>query len=488
MKTQFGRPGFSRVPRTGKAAKTAFLSLIAAILLGFGLSAGCGGDDDEPFLIGLSVLDVPAFRQMRNAANFAVADINATGGNVALVDSKLDNELVFNRDNASPENLVRELLDRGVRGLIPTTSSASETIFDFITENRLVTIAPGASSDKLTDLNEDREGQHYFFRTLPHNDYQAEVLADIVKDAEGGKVAIIYRNDEWGRDIKEHFERHLGNSRQVSSVALPAFGRQQAGTDEGAREVVREFERASGISEIRDADSVIFLMYLPDAKVMRHMLDSSALPENPKYYIPETLALSQRLHQVMKKEDEDAEDAAALLEGFKGVIPFPHSTFHAEQALEHLRDFECRFPHDIEDPEQDLHYATYTYDAVVVMALAALAAGSTDPSRYVREVANVTREGTKCESYAECRRLLTDADSSNDDIDYEGLSGPIDLDGNTGNVTDAFYAVYTYDGTIDGDGRSGRARDFEEVKNGKLRPLIPAHERPERPLRECPNR
>ena len=486
MKKQIGQNGFFRVPCACKATKTAFLSIVAAALLGLGLSAGCG-DDDEPFLIGLSVLDVPAFRQMRNAANFAVADINAAGGNVALVDSKLDNELIFNRDNASPENLVRELLDRGVRGLIPTTSSTSETILDFITENRLVTIAPGASSDKLTDLNEDREGQHYFFRTLPHNDYQAEVLAGIVKDAEGSKVAIIYRNDEWGRDIKERFESHLGNSRQVASVALPAFSRQQAGTDEGARQVVREFERVPGVSEIRDADSVIFLMYLPDAKVMRHMLDSSALPENPKYYIPETLALSQRLHQVMKKEDEDAEDAAALLEGFKGVIPFPHSTFHVEQALKHLRDFECRFSHDIEDPEQDLHYATYTYDAVVVMALAALAAGSTDPSRYVREVANVTKEGTKCESYAECRGLLADGDPSNDDIDYEGLSGPIDLDGDTGNVTDAFYAVYTYDGTIDGDGRSGRVRDFEEVRNGELRPLIPAHERPERPLRECPN-
>ena len=486
MKKQIGQNGFFRVPRACKATKTALLSIVAAALLGLGLSAGCG-DDDEPFLIGLSVLDVPAFRQMRNAANFAVADINAAGGNVALVDSKLDNELIFNRDNANPENLVRELLDRGVRGLIPTTSSTSETILDFITENRLVTIAPGASSDKLTALNEGREGQHYFFRTLPHNDYQAQVLAGIVKDAEGSKVAIIYRDDEWGRDIKERFESHLGNSRQVASVALPAFSRQQAGTDEGAREVFREFERVSGISEIRDADSVIFLMYLPDAKVMRHMLDSSALPENPKYYIPETLALSQRLHQVMKKEDEDAEDAGALLEGFKGVIPFPHSTFHVEQALEHLRDFECRFSHDIEDPEQDLHYATYTYDAVVVMALAALAAGSTDPSRYVREVANVTKEGTKCESYAECRGLLADGDPSNDDIDYEGLSGPIDLDGDTGNVTDAFYAVYTYDGTIDGDGRSGRMRDFEEVVNGELRPLIPAHERPERPLRECPN-
>ena len=465
----------------GGAVKTAFLSVVAAALLGLGLSAGCG-DDDEPFLIGFSApVRIPAFRQVRNAANFAVADINAAGGNVALVDSNLDDELIFNRANADPDKLVRGLLDMGVRGLIATTSGTNERILHIVTENKLVTIAPGASSDKLTELNEEEEGQHYFFRTLPHNDYQAEVIADLVE----GKVAIIYRDDAWGLDLKEHIEGWLGDSREVASVPLPAFSGFLT-TDEAAREEVRKFEQAEGISEIRDADSVIFLLYLPDAKLARHLLDSPKLPENPKYYIPETLTLSQHLHEVMKKEDETPEAAAALLEGFTGVIPFPHSTYHVEQALQHLRDFECRFDHSIKDTEQELHYSTYTYDAVVIMALAALAAKSTDPSAYVHQVAAVTREGTKCESYAECAGFLTDADSSNDDIDYEGLSGPIELDPETGNVTDAFYAVYTYDGTIDENGFSGRVRDFEEIRNRKLRPLIPDHERPERPLRECP--
>ena len=127
----------------------------------------------------------------------------------------------------------------------------------------------------------------------------------------------------------------------------------------------------------------------------------------------------------------------ARVAGFTGVIPYPHShSLHGED----LRNFECRFDHGIEYPEEVLHYATYTYDAVVIMALAALAAGSTDPSRYVHEVANVTRGGTQCANYAECRELLTDGDPSNDDIDYEGFSGPIELDPDTGNVTDAFFA------------------------------------------------
>ena len=465
---------FFRLSGAGKKTATAFLCVAAAALLGLGLSAGCG-DGDEPFLIGLSVLDVPGFREMKRAAEFAAADINAAGGNVALVDSELDNEVVFRR--ADPEDILRGLLDMGVRGLIPTTSHTSETIIDFVTENKLVTIAPGASSDKLTELNKNQPGQHYFFRTLPHNDYQAKVIADLAR----GKALIIYRDDGWGRDLELRIRRHLeADGRTTVSAKLPARSANAPLTDAQARELVRAVERTPGI---RDADSVIIVMWGLDARIITHLRESEVVPENAGYYLAEALTLSQRLHSLTKKEDETPEAAAARLDGFTGVIPFPHSTFHAE---EDLRNFECRFPHDIEYVEEALHFATYAYDAVVIMALASLAAGSADPSRYVHQVANVTKGGTKCESYAKCRELLTDDDSSNDDIDYEGLSGPLELDPDTGNVTDAFFAVYTYDGTIDEDGFSGRVRDFEEVRNGELRPLVPAHEEPERPLRECP--
>ena len=127
-----------------------------------------------------------------------------------------------------------------------------------------------------------------------------------------------------------------------------------------------------------------------------------------------------------------------------------------------------------------LLYTTYAYDAVAVTApaLAALKAGSTDPSVYVKEVAGVTKDGTLCSSYAQCRGLLTDDDPSNDDIDYDGFSGPLELDDETGDVTDAFFAVYDYtDGT--------RFRDFVEVKTGRETRRLEDHEAPERSLEEC---
>ena len=477
MMKRAGRSRLSRLWRVEKIVKIMFLCVAA----GLGLSAGCNSDGDEPFRIGLSVFEVPAFSQMKHAAELARDDINAAGGNVELVHSKLDNEVIF-KGRTDFADMIGELLDMGIKGLVPTLSSTSEGILPVITEKKLVAITPGASSDELTDLNVMQPGQHYFFRTLPHNDYQAEVIAQRTR----GKVAIIYRDDVWGRDLEQHVRQYLekfGRPEPVSAT-LPAFSRGSLETDEQALEAVRMFDRdrtAEEISEIRDAESVVLLIYLPDVKLVAPLLeDSQVLPRNAKYYIPETLALSQRLHQIVAKEGEDADsvEVKARVAGFTGVIPYPHShSLHGED----LRNFECRFDHGIEYPEEVLHYATYTYDAVVIMALAALAAGSTDPSRYVHEVANVTRGGTQCANYAECRELLTDGDPSNDDIDYEGFSGPIELDPDTGNVTDAFFAVYTY------DDQGSRERDFVEVRNGEIIE-DPDHRRqpPDRPLRECP--
>ena len=54
-------------------------------------------------------------------------------------------------------------------------------------------------------------------------------------------------------------------------------------------------------------------------------------------------------------------------------------------------------------------------------------AGCEDPSEFVSEMAEVTGEGNRCLSYAECAAALTDKTAANDNINYEGVSGPIDF-------------------------------------------------------------
>jgi ABC-type branched-subunit amino acid transport system substrate-binding protein len=84
----------------------------------------------------------------------------------------------------------------------------------------------------------------------------------------------------------------------------------------------------------------------------------------------------------------------------------------------------------------DLNYAAEAYDAVTILALAAEVAG-TDGIEMASEINGVTKEGTKCTSFAECRDLI----AAGEDIDYDGASGPLEFDGN-GEPTLASYGLF----------------------------------------------
>ncbi len=86
----------------------------------------------------------------------------------------------------------------------------------------------------------------------------------------------------------------------------------------------------------------------------------------------------------------------------------------------------------------DYNYAAESYDAVTLIALAAEAAG-TDGSALAGEIVNVSREGEQCTTYAECVALV----QAGTDIDYEGVSGPNDLNGN-GEPLSGTYGVLVF--------------------------------------------
>ena len=67
--------------------------------------------------------------------------------------------------------------------------------------------------------------------------------------------------------------------------------------------------------------------------------------------------------------------------------------------------------------------AAQAYDATIVAALAAEAAGSTDPAAIAAALPEVTAGGEVCTDYATCLGLL----GGGADIDYDGPSGPLEL-------------------------------------------------------------
>jgi ABC-type branched-subunit amino acid transport system substrate-binding protein len=83
-------------------------------------------------------------------------------------------------------------------------------------------------------------------------------------------------------------------------------------------------------------------------------------------------------------------------------------------------DFQDRL-REIDPNLQDFNYAGETYDAVVVTALAAQAAGTNDANVFKDYVNGITFGGEQCSDYAACLEII----NSGGNVDYDGISGPL---------------------------------------------------------------
>jgi ABC-type branched-subunit amino acid transport system substrate-binding protein len=133
---------------------------------------------------------------------------------------------------------------------------------------------------------------------------------------------------------------------------------------------------------------------------------------------------------------EEGADVGAL-SGMQGTTPL----------VELSDDFTSRLLEKDPSLGTTFNYAAESYDAVVISALAAQIAGD-DGSAHADQINGVTRDGEKCETYADCLALV----QAGTDIDYDGVSGPGEFSGN-GEPTEASYGVLVFgdDNRIDND-------------------------------------
>ena len=431
--------------------KTAFL-IMSFALMGFLLSSGCIDRTDEQadadcgdaFCIGLLLPSeesdfYDSGKPLIRAAELARDDINQAGGNVRLI--------LRNSDDPLPAAI--DLLEAGVHGIVgPDWSGGVLEIFDFLVDNSTVAVSPSATSVTLTEKNKalsDAGEQIFFFRTTASDIFQAKILADQAE----GEILIIHRDDDYGRNLTRLINENLEDDGR-SEATVVEYAHDAEDSDEEARGVV---DRIEALSEIGSIDSIIIIAFAEKGgKIIKGMLDSQVVPSEAQYYVSDGLA-SASLYTHVDEADP------GVVAGFKAVSPtgLPNPP-------ERKTEFEDRFDRN-EFPS--FQFTTHTYDAVVAMALASLSAESMDPSQYVSEMANVTRGATPCISYAQCAAALGDETTANDDINYEGLSGPIELDEN-GDIEIGFYLVYTYDETGKRDRRIFSIPDLEDVTPGQM--------------------
>jgi branched-chain amino acid transport system substrate-binding protein len=104
------------------------------------------------------------------------------------------------------------------------------------------------------------------------------------------------------------------------------------------------------------------------------------------------------------------------LKGTKGTIPVSPNV--ADSFYNKLKK--------IDSSLKDFTYGAQVYDATIMAALAATAANDDSGEAIAAKMTEISRDGTKCTSYADCVKLL----EQGEDIDYDGASGPVDLNSN----------------------------------------------------------
>ena len=325
-------------------------------------------------------------KPMVNAAELAVKEIGDAGTQVVEM---ISGDSGTNADVAN--TTADSLLAEGVQGIVGAASSSiSLSIIDKITGAGIPMISPSNTDHRLTTYNDN----DLYFRTVTSDNLQGRIMGDLVADDGNRSVMILYRNDSYGEGFAETTERQIIDSGLESAGRLALDPEGSTFTAE-VQEVV-----AAGV------DAVILIAFDEGGRVMAQMIEAGITPENTNIYTPDGMASDETWEQV------DPDDPS-VVQGMRGTRPVP--TEGAEST------FSDRFAEFA--PGVDTLYASQTYDAVIIYALASLAACSIQASDFAPMINDVTRGGTKCSLYADCAQLLIDGA----DVDYDGASGPLDF-------------------------------------------------------------
>ncbi len=310
--------------------------------------------------------------------HLGVEDVRAGGGRVEIVagDSGTDPDLAV--------ETVNRLLGEGAHAIIGAAASGvSQGIIQTLYESQIAQCAASNTSAAFST----QENAEFFFRTVTTTRADAPVMADNIARSGGTKVAILARGDDWGKSLSEQLTKSLEELNVASEVVV------------FSQDAVNFQDTAESVGTM-GADTVVILAFAEGAQIVRSLLEAGVPPI--------------AMHGGAGMFDVELPSIVSpgspeLLDGFT-VYAASGSVAFNERLSEVVGG--------------NVVFGGQAYDCVIVLALASLAAGSTDGPDILAEVQNVTRDGTKCFGYGECAALL----AQGVDIDYDGVSGPLDLD------------------------------------------------------------
>jgi ABC-type branched-subunit amino acid transport system substrate-binding protein len=346
---------------------------------------------------------------MENGAKLAAKDINDAGG----VNGK-DIELKRADSQTNPTAGVegaRQLVDvEKVSAVVGSLSSGvTLAVAEAVTvPEKIIQISPASTSPALTAVEDD----DFLFRTTLSDAAQGLILAKLADELGYKTVSTIYVNNAYGEGLSENF-----------AAAFEELG------GEVPAQVSHEQEQPTYLAELQKATAG-----KPDA------LAALSYPQSGAVYIKE--AIENNLIKTFlfcdgtKSEDIVKAVGAENLEGMKGTVaaasPYPEAW---------VSEFEAEFT---EFPP--LPYIAESYDAVIMIALGAAKAESTDPAE-IRDAMRTLNDpsGEKINPGAAGIKKALELIKAGKAINYQGASGFSGWDDN-GDVPSGYIEIWKIEG------------------------------------------
>jgi branched-chain amino acid transport system substrate-binding protein len=348
----------------------------------------------------LAFLGPPEFAGVQTA----IDDINAAGGvnGKQVVQVKADSgDGTPDIAGASVDKLMAAKADVIVGA---AASGVSLSVINKITDAGLVQFSPANTSPAFDDAKTDPH--NLYFRTSPSDVLQGAVLANTILEDGHQNVAILARQDSYGELLATQVEKGIkdGGGTVVSKQLYSA----------DAQNFTAEVNKIAS----EKPDAVALIAFNETTKIIPAMIAAGVGPKAQQIYFVDG-----------NTADYSKDFKKGTLTGVKATYP----------GAELTSDFRERLLKT--DPSlKNFTYGPESYDATMLIALAAVEAKSDSPSEFSKHIIDVSEGGTKCTDFKSCADLL----NKGEDIDYDGVSGPVDL-GKTGSPTKATIGIFQYD-------------------------------------------
>ena len=365
----------------------------------------------------LAFLGPPEFA----GAELAIEEINEAGGALGA-DVTLDQGDSGDTSTDIANQTVDRQLAAGSDAFIGAASSGvSFTFIDKLVENCKIHFSPANTSPDFTDYEED----DLYFRTAPSDVLQGRVLADLMIEEGVTTASFMALQDPYGEGLLQYSTEPFADQ---GGEIVDSFT-----YDPQAAEFSAEVDRVvSG-----DPEALVIIGFEETSKILTSLFEAGFTPDSGKKIFLVDGNVGNALGEQLP---------VGSMEGIQGTLP----------AAEISGDFQARLL-EVDPSLVDFSYGPESYDAVIIVALAAQIAGTDDPAAIAAQINGVTRDGEKCTTYADCVALI----EAGTDIDYDGPSGPQTF-GPEGEPTEASFKILTYD--ADNKVEAGTPTEFRFAK------------------------